>query len=142
MKKLLIVMVMMFSAGCSSTGGTGQPFVATQESCEAEGAKYESLSEMPADVVKACMEMSVEQLGGTETDTTAPVDEPEMSSSCDVVREALLTGTQAEVDAAMRALKADATADATAREYADEYLINEYPENRNGIVSAIRTFCS
>jgi hypothetical protein len=48
----------------------------------------------------------------------APAD---AASSCSVVKEALLTGTPAEINAAMLALVADKGADQTAREYADYY---------------------
>lgn len=49
----------------------------------------------------------------------APADK---ASSCDVVREAFLTGTPAELKASLKVLKADKTADATAREYAGYFL--------------------
>jgi len=48
----------------------------------------------------------------------APAD---ATSSCAVVKEALLTGTPAEINAGMLALIADKTADQTAREYASYY---------------------
>lgn len=44
------------------------------------------------------------------------------ATTCDVVREAFLTGTATDVKAALAALQKDKTADATAREYADYYL--------------------
>lgn len=43
-------------------------------------------------------------------------------SSCDQVREAFLTGSKAEVIAALKRLKADKSADGTAREYAGYWL--------------------
>lgn len=43
-------------------------------------------------------------------------------SSCDVAREAILTGSPAQIKAAMKKLQADKSADATAREYARYYL--------------------
>lgn len=46
---------------------------------------------------------------------------PAAVTTCDAAKEALLTGSPTSIDAAMRALKADKTADATAREYADYY---------------------
>lgn len=58
------------------------------------------------------------QDGAVEAPTTTAAAAP---STCDVAREALLTGTPEEITAAMLALKADTTADATAREYADYY---------------------
>jgi hypothetical protein len=53
-------------------------------------------------------------------DTT--VTTAKAASTCSVVREAFLTGTPAELTASLKALIADKTADATAREYADYYL--------------------
>jgi hypothetical protein len=44
------------------------------------------------------------------------------ANTCAVVREAFLTGTKAELEASLKALVADKTADATAREYADYWL--------------------
>lgn len=44
------------------------------------------------------------------------------ASTCDVVREAFLTGTVKEQAAALKKLKADKSADATAREYAGYWL--------------------
>jgi hypothetical protein len=44
------------------------------------------------------------------------------ASTCDVTREAFLTGTPAELQASLKALVADKAADATAREYADYWL--------------------
>lgn len=84
------------------------------------------------------------------TATTAPAATPTTAapvakaSSCDVVREALLTGTQAQIDAAMGQLQADKTADATAREYADYYLHRDQSDAqlRSMDVSLIRTACS
>lgn len=64
-------------------------------------------------------------------------------SACDVVREALLTGTQAQIDAAMAALKADTTADGKAREYADYYLGRDAadPQMREMDTGIIRMYC-
>ena len=63
---------------------------------------------------------SFEQSG--QVTEPATDDTPASPTTCDVVREAVLTGSQADINAAMAALKADTTADATAREYADTYL--------------------
>lgn len=88
----------------------------------------------------------------TETTTTAGAVEPETTtttaapaaSTCDVVREALLTGSPAEIEASMAALIADKSADATAREYADYYLNRDkdQPSLRDMDVSLIRMSCS
>jgi hypothetical protein len=47
------------------------------------------------------------------------------ASTCDVAREAILTGTPASLDKALKALQNDKTADATAREYARYYLVRD-----------------
>jgi hypothetical protein len=52
----------------------------------------------------------------------APVAAPApVASTCDVAREAILTGTPVSITAAMAALVADKTAPAIAREYAQYY---------------------
>lgn len=78
------------------------------------------------------------------TPTTAAQVVAPTVSSCDRVREALLTGTQAQINGAMAALQADKLADATAREYADYYLHRDAVENglRSMDVSLIRMACS
>lgn len=55
-------------------------------------------------------------------DTTAPAA---AVSACDQVREAFLTGTLASQTKALKALKADKTADGTAREYAGYWLVRD-----------------
>lgn len=78
------------------------------------------------------------QKGQTTSDSSKAV------STCDVAREAFLTGTQAEIDAAMTALKNDRTADATAREYADYYMNRDKtnPELREMDKGLIQMSCS
>ena len=49
-------------------------------------------------------------------------------STCDAVREAFLTGTPAQIAKALHALQIDKTADATAREYAQYWLIRDAKE--------------
>jgi hypothetical protein len=75
----------------------------------------------------------------TTTTEAAPA-----ASTCDVTREALLTGTQAEINASMKALMADKTANATAREYADYYLNRDKtePDMQKMDISLIRMACS
>lgn len=76
------------------------------------------------------------------TTTTEKVD------ACEAVKEALLTGTQAQINAAMTALIADKTQDATAREYADNYMHRDAPpaygskDLRSMDVSLVRMSCS
>jgi hypothetical protein len=75
--------------------------------------------------------------GSTETTSTE-------ASTCDVAREALLTGSETDIASALSALQADSSADATAREYADYYLNRDAgnPDLREMDVSLIRTACS
>jgi hypothetical protein len=55
---------------------------------------------------------------------SAPAGDPSPSaaSSCDALAEAILAGSEADIIATMNALLADASANATAREYAGYYL--------------------
>lgn len=81
------------------------------------------------------------------TTTTAPAPTTtttEKVDTCANVREALLTGTQAQIDTAMAALQADKSADDTAREYADYYLHRDAGQKdlRDMDVSLIREACS
>ena len=56
----------------------------------------------------------------------APVAEPvPAATTCDKAREAILTGTPSDITAAMKALVADKTAPATAREYARYYTVRD-----------------
>lgn len=59
--------------------------------------------------------------------STAPPPETKVST-CDRVREAFLTGTPAQIKAALQALIKDRGADGTAREYADYYLNRDAKE--------------
>jgi hypothetical protein len=65
-------------------------------------------------------------------------------STCDAAREALLTGTQTQINTALGQLQVDKTADATAREYADYYLHRDATDAqlRQMDVDLIRTSCS
>lgn len=77
----------------------------------------------------------------TPAETTEPASKV---STCDVVREAFLTGSPAEITKALKALKADKTADATAREYADYYLNRDkgQPDLQEMDKTLIQTSCS
>lgn len=86
-------------------------------------------------------------LGSTPTTALAVEEETpttDATSSCDVVREALLTGTTAQIATSLQALKVDKTADATAREYADYYLNRDktQPDLRSMDITLIRSACS
>lgn len=80
--------------------------------------------------------------------TTTTTEAPAKASSCDVAREALLTGTPAQINSAMAGLVADRTADGTAREYADYYLHRDAPpaygskDLRSMDITLVRTACS
>lgn len=76
--------------------------------------------------------------------TTTTTEAAPAASTCDVTREAFLTGTQAEINASLKALMADKTADSTAREYADYYLNRDKgePEMQKMDVTLIRMSCS
>lgn len=64
------------------------------------------------------------------------------ASTCDVAREAFLTGTPDQIEAAMRALIADRSADATAREYAQKYLEEDNADLKDMNKSLIQMSCS
>lgn len=100
--------------------------------------------------VSACGTGSVPIPQGTATvvpSVSAPAKETPKTtpkvSTCDAVREAFLTGTQAEIEAALKALVADKTADGTAREYADYYLVRDAkePSLRDMDKTLIQTVC-
>lgn len=76
--------------------------------------------------------------------TKAPEPAAPKVSTCDVVREAILTGTPAQIEAAMKALQADKTADGTAREYARYYLVRDAQskDNREMDTGLITMACS
>ena len=58
--------------------------------------------------------------------TEVPVADPApAATTCDKAREAILTGTPSDITAAMKALVADKSAPATAREYARYYTIRD-----------------
>lgn len=77
--------------------------------------------------------------------TSAPASAATVAtvSTCDAVREAILTGTPAQVAKAMKALVADKSADATAREYARYYLGRDAksPDLREMDVTLIQSSC-
>ncbi len=90
-----------------------------------------------------------------QTQTTAPatgpantqgttVTAPAAVTSCDLVRKALLTGSQADINRALAGLKADKNAVAAAREYADYYLHRDATNKqmRDNDIGIIRQSCS
>jgi hypothetical protein len=80
--------------------------------------------------------------GADEKATEAATEEEAAASTCDVVREALLTGTKVEIRDAMKALVADKTADADARESARDYLIRTDPDLKESAASLVQLGCS
>lgn len=79
------------------------------------------------------------------TTTKAPTTTTtEALSSCERVNEAFLTGSAADIDSALQALKADKAADTTARQYADYYLNRDKTESsmRELDKTLIQSVCS
>lgn len=96
-------------------------------------AKQPSLQEMDKSLIQSACTIG----GGSADDADAP-------STCDVAREALLTGSSEDIRKAMQALKVDKSADATAREYADYYLNRDarQPDLQEMDKSLIQSSCS
>lgn len=86
--------------------------------------------------------------GSSFGETTEATEPTEDASTCDVVREAFLTGDEADIEAALTALQADTGADATAREHAKTYLEAEgdsfqsQAEQRDFYESLITSYCA
>lgn len=122
MKRTLILTTLgaLTFAGCAAGTGGGHPLP------QAQAAHVEAPAPAAAEV------------------TTTTAVEVEKISSCDIVREALLTGGPADIERAMAALQADTTADATAREYADNYLHRDVDTAslRSMDVSLVRMACA
>lgn len=74
----------------------------------------------------------------------AAVKEQPKGDTCEVVREAILTGSATELTAALKALQNDKSADATAREYAQNYLVRDKSDKdlRQMDLSIIQMSCS
>lgn len=90
-------------------------------------------------LVIAALASSVDKPADTSipqsTVSTAPpmtkVEQPPVKvDSCDAAREAILTGTPAQIEAALEVLVADKGADGTAREYARYYLGRDKNDKR------------
>jgi hypothetical protein len=84
--------------------------------------------------------------GTTSQAPADPGDAPAESSAapastCDRVREAFLTGSAAEIRAALQALIRDRSADGTAREYAQKYLTETDKDLRDMDKSLIQMSC-
>lgn len=76
-------------------------------------------------------------------DTTESTPSESTSTSCDIAREAFLTGSQEQINAALTDVVADQSADASAREAAQNYL-NENDEEllRELYKTSVQTYCS
>ncbi len=85
-----------------------------------------------------------DSIASTAPAAPAAATVPGALTSCDVVREALLTGSPADIQAGMLVLIADRTADPTAREYASNY--TERDNGRKDMqrmdISLIQVSCS
>lgn len=92
----------------------------------------------------ACASTSPAIPQGTTTTTGAPSAPAAAVSTCDAAREAILTGTSAQISKAMAALVADKTAPATAREYARYYTGRDKgdPAMREADVALIQAACA
>lgn len=78
-------------------------------------------------------------------ETSAPAETAEAApkaSTCDLAREAILTGTDKEIKAAMKALVKDKKADATARESAQDYLDEKDAELKDMYADLVQMACS
>lgn len=119
--------VLAVAAGCSTSPGPGSTAGARA------AAIHEATTAPPATPTTAAPVPT--------TTTTGAV------SSCEQTREALLTGSQAQINTAMSRLIADTSADGTAREYADYYLHRDAPpaygskDLRGMDISLIRMSC-
>jgi hypothetical protein len=87
---------------------------------------------------------STSQKAPPETSSEAEATPETAATTCDIAREAILTGTKAQIKAAMKKLQADKTADATAREYARYYLGRDagQPDMQEMDVSLIQMSCT
>jgi hypothetical protein len=83
--------------------------------------------------------------GTVATQSDEPADTTEdtpKATSCDVAREAILTGSAKEIKAAMKALVKDKKADATAREAAQDYLNETDKDLKQMSVDLVQMACS
>lgn len=94
---LVVVTLIVLAAGCSAYVAS---MIDTNDAIPQTSASIDPTLDAPA-----------------ETDL-----ESSKVTTCDVAREMFLTGTKAEIHQALKDLKADTTADGSAREYAGYYL--------------------
>jgi uncharacterized protein YkwD len=102
------------------------------------GSAQQPLPQAPPDT-------STSQEAPSETSSEAEATpDKTTATTCDVAREAILTGTKAQIKAAMKKLQADKTADATAREYAQNYLVRDagQPDLQKMDIDLIRMSCT
>jgi hypothetical protein len=142
----------------SPTTTTAQPSPATAEPDRAtckEAVKAEALAGTldAANIPAACEGLEPHELvaiadeAQAELEALAALVEPEPepaapATTCDVAREAFLTGSDEEIEAALEALVADRGADAMAREAAQSYLEEDDPTLRGLQKDLVQYACS
>lgn len=138
----------------SPTATTVPPSPATAEPDRAackEAIKDEALAGTldAGNIPAACEGLGPDELVAISDEAQAelealvePEPEPAAASTCDVAREAFLTGTDEEIEAALEALVADTTADASAREAAQSYLEEDDPTLRGIQKDLVQYACS
>ena len=139
---VLAVLAIAGSAGGSEKEPETQLGAIADNSETTEPAKTEATPTTAAPTTVTTARPTTTTTVRVTTTTTVKVN------TCANVREALLTGSQSQIDSAMRALIADKSADDTAREYADYYMTRDAPgsymskETREMDVGLIRMACS
>ena len=144
-----------FPTGSSPTATTAPPTTAepNRVACK-EAIKEEAFAGTldAGDIPAACEGLGPDELVTISDEALAELEELEAlvdpepesaaASTCDVAREAFLTGSDEEIEAALVALVADTTADATAREAAQSYLEEDDPTLRGLHKELVQYTCS
>lgn len=78
----------------------------------------------------------------TTTDTPEPAETKAKPTSCDIAREAILTGTKKEKEKALKALIKDKKADATAREAAQDYFETDDKDLKKMELDLVQLACA
>jgi hypothetical protein len=127
-RKLAVVVTVLLTAGSlSACGSTAKPIP-------------QAASAPPAAAAPAAEPAPAEAAPVAEV----PVpDAAPAATTCDLVKEAILTGTSDDIGDAMKKLIADKSADGTAREYAQNYLVRDRDDKdlRKMDVSLIQVSC-
>ena len=130
----IVVLALGIGVLGACTSGTSEPLPSAASEFPAEAP--------PAGVVAPVAGAPAVAAPAPATAKPAAAAAKPAASSCEVVREALLTGSQTDIKNAMTQLQADKTADAKAREYASEYLLETNKDMQSMNVTMIRMFCS